>query len=267
MSTSVVVGAGPSGLTTANFLAEHGRVLVVDRLPVVGGESGWRSPDVRRLVDVAQERGVSFRLGVTALRWEPGRLLVAGPGACEWLETDQLFYAGGIRPGTATDLGLVGDRPGGVLPATVADHLLETGVPMWRRPVIIGRGRWRDRLIQHLSKYGTCAREVLMDDEKTSSCGSATMCTGPIEVRGGDRVTSIVVTTGSEHVVIRCDAVLLAGRPQPNRNVEGAVLDSSPGVSFVQPRKGITATDREAEALKICQTWHSRVPEREEISR
>jgi len=81
----LVVGAGPTGLGCAAELATAHPVELIDRIPVPGGEAGWSTPEITALVEAARRSGVRFRLGNTAVRWEPGRLLVAGPGRIEWL--------------------------------------------------------------------------------------------------------------------------------------------------------------------------------------
>ena len=94
----LVVGAGPTGLGCAAELATVHPVELIDRIPVPGGEAGWSTPEITALVEAARRSGVRFRLGNTAVRWEPGRLLGAGPGRIEWLPGQRLFYAGGLRP-------------------------------------------------------------------------------------------------------------------------------------------------------------------------
>src|SRR5262249_52933543 len=127
----LVIGAGPTGLGCAAELVKVHPVELIDRIPVPGGEAGWSTPELTARVADARRRGVRFRLGTTAVRWEPGRLLVAGPGKIEWLPGERLFYAGGLRPATAADLFITGDRPAGVLPATVAHHLLAAQNRLW----------------------------------------------------------------------------------------------------------------------------------------
>jgi flavin-dependent dehydrogenase len=248
----IVVGAGPSGLAAAAVLADHARVVIVDRIPVPGGESGWQSGEVQRMVDGCRRRGVEFRLGATAIRWKPGELLIGEPGKVSTMRAHHLVYAGGIRPGTAVDLGITGDRPAGVIPATVAEHLLATDVPLWRRPVIIGRGRWAARLVPHLRRHGAEVSLVAMDDESALDAVRTIRCHGGIVVTGRERVTSVTVDASDGTIEIDCDAVILAGRPQANRNVDGAVLETSAGVSFVQPTGGDGPAERAAAAAEIC---------------
>ena len=103
----LVVGAGPTGLGCAAELATIHPVELIDRIPVPGGEAGWSAPEVTALVRDARRAGVRFRLGNTAVRWEPGRLLIAGPGRIGWLPGERLFYAaacGRPRPPTCSSL-------------------------------------------------------------------------------------------------------------------------------------------------------------------
>jgi hypothetical protein len=250
----IVVGAGPSGMAAALHFSGHSTVTVVDRIPVAGGESGWQSRDVQRMVDDCRLRGVELRLGVTAMRWQPGQLLIGEPGRVSTMYADRLVYAGGLRPGTALDLGITGERPAGVLPATVAEHLLTTGVPLWRRPVLVGRGRWATRLLPHLRHHGADVTLVALDaDEPIADVPTVEAC-GEIVVGGRDRVTGITVPTREGVIEIGCDAVILAGRPQPNRNVDGAVLETATDVSYVQPTTGESPVERAAAAARILRT-------------
>lgn len=253
--TVIVVGAGPSGLAAAKHLSARANVVVVDRIPVPGGESGWQSREIQRMVDDCRRSGVELRLGVTAMRWQPGRLLVGEPGKVSTIDAHRLVYAGGVRPGTALDLGITGERPAGVLPATVAEHLLSTGVPLWRRPVIVGRGRWASRLLPHLRRHGAQVNLIALDHERDEHDVPTIRATGgEIVVRGRERVTAIAVPTADGIIEIGCDAVILAGRPQPNRNVDGAVLHSAPDVLYVQPTVGERPAERAAAAVDICRS-------------
>lgn len=248
----IVVGAGPSGLAAALHFSSGAHVVVVDRIPVPGGESGWQSKDVQDMAHECRRKGVQLRLGATAMRWQSNHLLVGEPGRVSTIRADRLVYAGGVRPGTAFDLGITGERPAGVLPATVAEHLLTTGVPLWRRPVIIGRGRWATRLLSHLRHHDADVTLVTLDGESGIDGVRQVRCHGGIVVSSRERVTAVTVSTSTGATEVSCDAVLLAGRPQPNRNVDGAVLDSAADVLFVQPRSGDGPKERAVAAAAIC---------------
>ena len=59
------------------------------------------------------------------------------------------------RPATVADLGITGDRPAGVVAATVAEHLLDTGVALWRTVVIVGEGPWAARVAGRARALGS----------------------------------------------------------------------------------------------------------------
>ncbi len=110
-----VVGAGVAGLAAAAELADRAQVTVLDRLPVPGGVLPFDFPAIRHLEQQCQSAGVQWLLGTTALRWQQGRLLAAGPRGVQWLETDHLVFAGGCRKATAAELPIAGPRLAGVL--------------------------------------------------------------------------------------------------------------------------------------------------------
>ena len=237
-----VVGAGPSGLGAAVELAATTSVTVVDRIPVAGGSAGWDDRAVRALADRARALAVDLRLGATALRWEPGRLLVAAPDGIAWRPATHLLMAGGRRPATAAELGLAGDRPAGVLPATVAKHVLEAGVPLWRRPLLLGDGPWAAE-VAHLA--GGLGADVLRLEPGWRASS----------VVGRDRVEGLVALRGAARRLIACDAVVLAADPRPIRNVEGAILADAAGVTYVEPHGVEGAEARAAAGAAIARAW------------
>src|SRR4051812_20068312 len=103
----LVVGAGLAGLAAAVELARTDTVTVIERLPAVGGQAGFEDRKVRRLHRECAAAGVRFVLGSTALRWSDRRLLVVGPGQTTWLDGSWLVFAGGSRPATPAELGLL----------------------------------------------------------------------------------------------------------------------------------------------------------------
>jgi hypothetical protein len=230
MRSAIVVGAGPSGLGCATTLASGGiSTELVDRIPVTGGEAGWDRTDIRSLARDAEHAGVTFRLGATGCRWEEGRLLVASAAGISWVAADWLFFAGGRRPATAVELGLTGERPAGVVPATVAKHLLSHGVALWQNVVILGSGFWALEVAAQVRALGGAvtaigARQGSWRDDLPGG-------DGVMEVVGRRRVEALRVGTR----VIDCDAVILAGDPRPTRNVVGALDESAHAVTFVQP--------------------------------
>jgi NADPH-dependent 2,4-dienoyl-CoA reductase/sulfur reductase-like enzyme len=217
-----IVGAGVAGLAAAAALAPRVRVTVFDRLPAVGGVLGYEHPLVERLSRECESAAVVFKLATTAVRWRDGALLAAGPEGIAWHPATRLVNAGGARPGTAAELRLAGSRLAGVLPATVALHLLEARVVLGRHVVVLGSGWWADIVARHLREQGASITSVVAPAEARS-------------VDGSGRVSSVTVTDGSLTEQIACDAVVLAGDLKPLRNVDGAIFPGDPAVEFIQP--------------------------------
>ncbi|MFJ6564240.1 FAD-dependent oxidoreductase [Streptomyces sp. NPDC091412] len=252
MTTYLVVGAGPSGLGCAVALAEESsaRVVLIDRIPVTGGETGWDHAPIRRLTAQAEAAGVELRLGSIALRWQDHRLLLVSPLGTEWVPGDHLFFAGGRRPATQADLNITGQRPAGVLPATVVEHLLTSGVPLWKRPLIIGNDTWAARVAAELRHAGSTVLglgDVAWADERFPE--------GRIEVLGTHRVEGVRVRTADDVTGITCDGIVLAAEARPNRNVDGALFDDAEDVTFVQPLNLDGAASRAADAATVAKDW------------
>ena len=230
--TVAVVGAGLTGLACAAGLAAGGRVEVLDRIPVTGGVHGWRAPETRALTARAVQAGVVLHLGVTAIRWEDGVLVGVGPEGVVRCAADALVVAGGSRPLTRAELALTGPRPAGVLPAPVACHLAENGLPVGRHACVVGGGDWAHRAAHELLAAGSRVTVVAPEGLLRPMPGRTDVREGlaPAAVEGAARVTALVA--GGER--IECDAVVLAHRLAPLRNVDGAVWEA-PGVVFAQP--------------------------------
>lgn len=254
MSDLIVVGAGPSGLGAATALAERapGSVRLLDRIPVPGGESGWSDPLVIELADRATRAGVVLDLGVTAIRWSAGTLLVSGPGRVGRLPAAHLFFAGGLRPGTAADARISGERPAGVLPATVAEHLLATGARLWSRVVVIGDGPWAPHIAEQVRQSG--GRVVAVTEHEVGWADEQVVAAGELSVVGRRHVEALRVGA----TVVPCDAVILASGPLPNRNVDGALADGDAAVTFVQPLDITGVAARAASGREIATTWLAR---------
>lgn len=252
MNTYLVVGAGPSGLGSAIALARHtsARVVLIDRIPVLGGETGWDDPHIRQLAEQAAQAKVELHLGSIAARWRDNALLLISPLGVTWLPGNHLFYAGGRRPATAADLGIVGQRPAGILPATVVEHLLTNRVILWKRPLIIGDDTWAARLATELRHRGGTVLglgDVDWADERFP--------TGHIEVLGTRRVEGVRVHSGDDVTSITCDGIVLAADARPNRTIDGALFDDDEGVTFIQPLTLDGAPDRAAAAATAVQGW------------
>ena len=252
----VVVGAGPTGLACATVLAGHGPVTVVERIPVTGGTAGWDDRHVVTATETARRAGVTFLLGETALRWDRTQLLVVGPGTVRHVPGTHLFFAGGLRPATAADLAIDGDRPAGVLPATVAEHLLHAGVKLWGTAVVVGDGPWAHHVGRACRTLGTRVVAVCADRGGASAWADEHHpWPDTLTVVGRDRVRAVRLRTAAGEVAVATDAVVLAASPRPNRNVDGAVVDGDAGVTFLQDVDPHDPLDRYDAARAATQAW------------
>lgn len=239
----LVVGAGISGLTVAAEMAASMPVTLIDRLPVAGGtRAGYEHPLARMLEQRCRSARVDFRLGTTALRWTRERkLLLAGPvPGFEWLAGRHLVFAGGVRPSTPTELRIAGDRVAGVLQGSVAYHLMEAGVRVGHRIVVIGGGSLARRACRLAKEQGSQLSVVDPDgrSEPPEACESWWPGWTPVELRGQGRVREIFLERAGARQRLLCDAVVLAARMRPLRSIEGAIFEdrNNGGVSFVQPK-------------------------------
>jgi hypothetical protein len=235
----LVVGAGICGLAVSAELSRKLPTALIDRLPVIGGiTSGYENSVAMKLAAECRCNSVEFILGTAGLRWTDNKLLIAGPTmGLRWLDGVHLVYAGGTRPSTAGELRLMGARLAGVYPATVAYHLMESGVKLGLRPVVIGNGRWAKRICVEAAKH-KCSATVISSDPSMQIDFAATLWLGwsPVALHGHGRVAALQLEREGLLQTIGCDAVILSGMLRPMRNIDGAVFESMSGstVSFVQ---------------------------------
>jgi hypothetical protein len=250
-----VVGAGPSGLGCAAALAAGGPVVLIDRIPVPGGTAGWDGREIRDYVRRVRRLGARMRLGETALRWDGRRLLLAAPGRAGWLDAAGLFVACGLRPATLADWRVTGDRPAGVIPATVAEHLLQAGVRLWTTVVVAGDGPWAAPVARSARRLGT--RVIAISDRADHGDWADERHPRPKQwsIAGRDRVTGIRLEGEAGVTELACDGVVLAGDPVPARNIDGAVLAGAAGVTFVQPLTPPDPAGRFHAARDAAQRW------------
>lgn len=239
-----VVGAGPSGLSTATALVRGGvgRVVVLDRDGSAGGvprhcghppfgmrEFGRILVGPRyaaRLRDDAVRAGVDVRThhSVVALLPE-GRLDVMGPDGRLQVAARRIVLATGMRETTRAARGVGGTRPLGVLNtgALQACLHLEHLVP-FRRPVIVGT-EWVG-----LSAISTCLRHgirpVAVVEAETKPLAPWPFSLFPRlagiplhlaatvhSIEGRDRVEAVVLRQADGGTLtLACDGVVFTGR-------------------------------------------------------
>jgi formate dehydrogenase (NADP+) beta subunit len=111
-----IVGAGPTGLSAAYYMARRGyRVTVIDAMPVAGGMMAIGIPDYRlprselnRDIDAIRDLGVEFQLN-TAIGLDV---------ALEDLQRDYDAILLAVGAQRSQRLGIVGEEIQGVIPAT-----------------------------------------------------------------------------------------------------------------------------------------------------
>ncbi|MEI6688187.1 MAG: NAD(P)-binding protein [Thermoleophilia bacterium] len=245
--TTIIVGSGPVGLGAARAIASNGLdVLVIDRIPVIGGMNGWEDRSMQALAAEAAAVGARFALGATACRWEAGRgLLIAGPAGVQTIRAEHLLFCGGRRPATVAELCIGGDRPAGVVASSVAKHLLESGEALWREPVVLGAGYDGDAVARMLANVGANATRIGSGE---GSLGQARIQ----RIVGRPRVQQVVVDCAGTSFEVFCDAVILAADDRPVRNVVGAITDDATGVTYIQPAMSIPTTEAVAESARIA---------------
>jgi len=259
MSSVVIAGSGQRGLIcAAEFAAAGMDVVVVERLPHPGGQEPERTS--ARLAKAARRAGARFVLGTLAVQYDGTVVDVLGVDGAGSLPCDALVVATGSRPATRAELGITGDRCAGVLPGSAALHLTQAGVLLGHRPLIAGSGAFAAHCAEVQLAAG--ASEVTMT--LPARAASEVRVPAGVRVFAGYRVASVHGTARIEVAVLRresgppagagerprpegrpppadgepqriaTDALILAARMRPMRNIEGAITERD-GVFFCQP--------------------------------
>jgi hypothetical protein len=269
----VVAGSGLNGLHTAIALRTASMDVTVDvtvyeRLPVPGGEH-WEHPEHARLIRQALSSGVRFAAGTQVIRWEGDRVLAIGEHG-GLVAADALVVATGHRPANRSELRIHGDRCAGVVPATLALHLLAQGVHLGSEVVVAGDSHWARECITALTTGGRPARTIQWvghDGDVPHPAVTNRPNVRVVGAHGMPRIRGISVGGAPDrqsgwvlkHLV--CDCLILAGPEIPYRNIDGAVLDDDPAV-FAQrgPQTSGTAaqigSSAARRALELAKATH-----------
>lgn len=230
-----IAGSGLAGLTCASELAGQADVIVFERLPVAGGEH-WDEPRVAGLVQSAVAVGAHFALATQAVRWDGQTVLGVGPHGGLY-PADVLVLATGHRPCSLSELGIGGPRVAGVLPTTVAHHLLRHRVCLGWHLAVIGGSTQAMSIVNALLATGSRTVTVLAPDgfhEKASFRGEVRIREGArvVSLTGTERITGLkaVLADGQVEEIV-CDGLVLAHGRVPCRDVDGA-LTTDPRVVF-----------------------------------
>lgn len=233
-----VAGSGLAGLHCALALSNSASVTVYERLPVPGGEH-WEDAGHAQLVGQARDQGVRFAAGTQVVRWEGDRLLAVGEyGGVD--EADALVVATGHRPPTRSELHIDGHRTAGVIPATLALHLVAQRVQLGTNVVVAGSSQWASECIAAMTSGSRRAAAILWvghDGRAPHHLVTTVPGARVTATHGMPRITGVTVESAGRAERIACDCLILAGPPLPYRNIDGAVLDDEPAV-YAQRDRG-----------------------------
>ena len=151
----LVVGAGPAGLSAARDLARLGHsVLVVDREAEAGGiprhsnHQGFGLRDLhrsitgpdyaRRLVGRALLAGARLRCATTVTNFSGDGVQLVSPGGVALMRPSAVLLATGARERPRSARGIPGDRGVGVMTTGQLQQMVQAGLPVGTRAVVLG---------------------------------------------------------------------------------------------------------------------------------
>ena len=266
MHNVTIIGAGPAGLTAARVLLQAGigGVQVLERNPQPGGlprfcdHQGWGMWDMHRLYTgpryaaelVRRAAGADILINTTVTALEPnGHLHISTPGGPEYLQSRIVLLATGIREKPRGARLVSGTRPWGVTTTGAFQEMAQAGQIPFRRPVIIGSElaafsallTARHAGIKPVAMFepgprilarrpgGLIARAVFGVPVRTN--------TQLLEIRGIERVESVLLARNGRPEELACDGVIFTGQFTPE-----AWLPRSAGLQ-IDPATGGPAID------------------------
>ncbi len=260
----VIVGAGPSGLSAARWLAPRvrGDVLVIDRERAAGGiprhsdHLGFGLRDMRRvmtgpeyarrLVNDAVTAGATIRTGTTVTGWsDTSSLEVTAPQGRLRVRASVVVLATGARERPRVARLVPGDRPSGIYTTgQLQDHIHLHHGGVGRAAVVVGAELVSWSAVLALRHAG--CRTVLMTTEQPSPesygllnlVGRSILKT-PVATRtraarviGHGRLTAVVIEDLISHRrrTVECDTLVFTGDWIPdNELARSGDIDIDPG--------------------------------------
>jgi NADPH-dependent 2,4-dienoyl-CoA reductase/sulfur reductase-like enzyme len=244
MHNVTIIGAGPAGLTAARTLVQAGirDVQVLERNPQPGGlprfcsHQGWGVWDMHRLYTgpryaaelIGRAAGADIRINTTVTALEPdGHIHISTPDGAEHLQSHIVLLATGIRETPRGARLVSGTRPWGVTTTGAFQEMAQAGQIPFRRPVIIGSelvafsalltarhaGIKPMALIEPGPRIlarrpgGLIARAIFGVPVRTK--------TQLLEIRGIDRVESVILERNGQREELSCDGVIFTGQFTP----------------------------------------------------
>ena len=242
----VVVGGGPSGLSTAIELRARGvHVTVLEREQQAGGiprhtdHLGYGMRDLRRvttgpryakrLVRDAEHHGVDLRTGVTVTAIDGLTVHLATPSGPESIQAAAVVLATGVRERPRPARLVPGDRPAGVLPTGALQQFVSRHhQPVGTRAVVVGAEHVSFSAVLTLAHAGCEVAAMVTPFERHQTYRALAWATAgrrkvPVltgvdvaEVVGRTRVEAVVLTDGRR---IECDTVVFTGDWVPDHEL------------------------------------------------
>lgn len=261
MHSVTIIGAGPAGLSAARVLVAAGLsdVLVLERNPEAGGlprfcdHLGWGVLDLHRLWRgpryarelVHRAAGAEIRTHVTVTGFEPGgRVRVIGRDGPAVIESRAVLIATGIRETPRGPRLVSGTRPWGVTTTGAFQEMAQAGQVPFRRPVIIGSELVAFSAIMTARHAGIRPVAMIEADTRITARRPGDLiarhgfgvpvltATRLVEIRGLDRVETILVEQDGLRREIACDGVIFTGAFVPEAFVaksSGLAIDPATG--------------------------------------
>lgn len=256
----LVVGAGPTGLSAARDLTRLGHsVLVVDREAEAGGiprhsnhqgfglrdlHRSMTGPDyARRLVGRALIAGTELRCATTVTNLSGDGVQLVSPEGTALVRPSAVLLATGARERPRSARGIPGDRGAGVMTTGQLQQMVQAGLPVGTRAVVLGAEHVSYSAVLTLRHAGVRTVTMVTDlDRPQSFVGAApaarflfgvTLRTSTVvtRVEGRQRVENVVLRdlrTGREEG-IEADLLVTTGDWIPDADLArgaGVELDA-----------------------------------------
>jgi thioredoxin reductase len=256
--TVIVVGGGPAGLACALELRRRGvEVVVLERETQAGGiprhceHQGFGLRDLRRLQsgpryaqryrELARQAGADVLESTTVTGWAvDGSLETTGPNGRNPLRADAVVLATGCRERPRAARLVPGSRPEGVLTTGLLQQLVQRGLPVGRRALVVGAEHVSFSAVLTLRHARVEVAAMTTELGRHQSFAVARLATrvrvwtrtGVAAIHGSPRVEEVDLTdigTGALRSV-PCDTVVFTGDWIPDHELAVAAgLDLDPG--------------------------------------
>jgi thioredoxin reductase len=254
----IVVGGGPAGLACALELRRRPvDVVVLERERNAGGiprhceHQGFGLRDLHRLhsgpryaqryVELAREAGAEVLEESTVTGWtEDGALEITSPAGREMLRAEAVVLATGCRERPRAARLVPGSRPEGVLTTGVLQQLVQRGLPVGRRVLVVGAEHVSFSAILTLRHARAAVIGMTTELERHQSFRLAPLAsrvrlwtrTAVTAIRGGPRVEEVQLLDLASGVTRRvaCDTVVFTADWIPDHELAVTLgLELDPG--------------------------------------